>query len=239
MNKKYVMQLFDLMIKENIDIVWSCNTRADRVDDELCDAMYKAGCRQIILGIESGNQQSLDVVKKQTTVETQTVGVQTIHKHGIETICSYIICLPGETDEMALNTINYAKSLASRIAMFYLPVPYPGSALYQACAADGGLRKTEKWSDFLAIDFRDPVYVNPLIGKERMRELYHLAFRKYYSYPPVWWANARAIFRGLPPTAATRGFHALTALLGMHPSSLIRTMYRGFHGQAAPFHPEA
>jgi radical SAM superfamily enzyme YgiQ (UPF0313 family) len=239
MNKKYVMQLFDVMIRENLGLLWSCNTRADRVDDELCDAMYRAGCRQIILGIESGNQQSLDVVKKQTTVEIQTRGVQTIHAHGIETICSYIICLPGETEAMALNTIRYAKSLASRIAMFYLPVPYPGSALYQACAADGGLRKTERWSDFLAIDFRDPVYVNPLIGKERMRELYHHAFRSYYSSPRVWWRNARAIFRGLPPSAAFRGAHALGAILGIHPRSLIRRMYRGFHGQAAPFHPQS
>src|SRR5947208_13497122 len=112
MNKKYVMQLFDLMIKETIDIVWSCNTRADRVDDELCDAMYKAGCRQMFLGIESGNQQSLNVVKKQTTVERQTEGVRTIHRHKIETICNYILCLPGETEELALNTIKYAKSLA-------------------------------------------------------------------------------------------------------------------------------
>ena len=239
MNKKYVMELFDLMIKENLGLLWSCNTRADRVDDELCEAMFKAGCRQIILGIESGNQQSLDVVKKQTTVERQTEGVRTIHRHRIETMCSYILCLPGETEELALNTINYAKSLASRIAMFYLPVPYPGSVLYQVCKADGGLRETERWSDFLAIDFRDPVYVNPLVGKERMQELYHLAFRSYYAHPAVWWANTRAIFRGLPPTAALRGVHALTALLGLHPSSLIRTMYRGFHGQAAPYHPSS
>ena len=128
MNKKYVMRLFELMIRENLGLLWSCNTRADRVDDELCEAMHKAGCRQVILGIESGNQQSLDVVKKQTTVETQTKGVKIIHKHKIESICSYIVCLPGETEEMAMNTVTYAKSLASRIAMFYLPVPYPGSA---------------------------------------------------------------------------------------------------------------
>lgn len=237
MNKKYVMKLFDLMIREKLGLLWSCNTRADRVDNELCEAMYQAGCRQIILGIESGNQESLNIVKKQTTVETQMLGVQTIHKNKIETICSYILCLPGETEAMAMNTVHYAKSLASRIAMFYLPVPYPGSALYQACAADGGLRTTERWSDFLAIDFRNPVYVNPLIGKERMQSIYHQSFRQYYSHPPVWWANLRAIFRGLPPTAALRGVHALAAMLGYYPSSLIRTMYRGFHGQAAPYHP--
>jgi radical SAM superfamily enzyme YgiQ (UPF0313 family) len=234
MNKKYVMELFAAMIKEELGLIWSCNTRADRVDAELCDAMHQAGCRQIILGIESGNQQSLDLIKKQTTVEIQTAGVQAIHKHHISTACSYILCLPGETEEMALNTIQYAKSLASRIGMFYLPVPYPGSVLYQACAADGGLRQTDSWSDFLAIDFENPVYVNPLIGKERMQEIYRSAFRSYYSDPRVWWANVRALSQGLPLGAAFRGVHALGAMVGFRPTQLVKKMYRGFHGQGAP-----
>jgi radical SAM superfamily enzyme YgiQ (UPF0313 family) len=234
MNKKYVMELFNAMIKEDLGLLWSCNTRADRVDDELCDAMYESGCRQVILGIESGNQQSLDLVKKQTTVEVQTEGVRTIHRHGMSTACSYILCLPGETEEMALNTIRYARSLASRIGMFYLPVPYPGSALYQACAADGGIRRTEQWSDFLAIDFERPVYVNPLIGIERMQTIYRSAFRSYYSDPRVWMANVRGLWQGLPLGAAFRGLHALTAMVGVGPGWIVQRMYRGFHGQGAP-----
>jgi radical SAM superfamily enzyme YgiQ (UPF0313 family) len=234
MNKKYVMELFEAMVRENVGLLWSCNTRADRVDEELCAAMREAGCRQIILGIESGNQRSLDLVKKQTTVEVQTRGVQTIHKHRIATACSYILCLPGETEEMAWNTIEYAKSLASRIGMFYLPVPYPGSVLYQACAEDGGIRPTDAWSDFLAIDFENPVYVNPLIGKARMQEIYRTAFRKYYSDPHVWWSNIRALGWGLPVGAGFRGLNALTSLVGLRPKSIVARMYRGFHGQGAP-----
>ncbi len=234
MNKKYVMELCDAMVRERVGVLWSCNTRADRVDDELCAAMREAGCRQMILGIESGNQQSLDLVKKQTTVDVQTRGVQCIHRHRIATACSYILCLPGETEEMAWKTIEYAKSLASRIGMFYLPVPYPGSVLYQACAEDGGIRPTDAWSDFLAIDFENPVYVNPLIGKTRMQEIYRAAFRRYYSDPRVWWSNVRALSWGLPVGAGFRGLNALTALVGLRPKSIVRRMYRGFHGQGAP-----
>lgn len=234
MNKKYVMELFEAMVRERINLLWSCNTRADRVDDEMCAAMRESGCRQVILGIESGNQQSLDLVKKQTTVDVQTRGVQTIHRHRMATACSYILCLPGETEEMAWNTIRYARSLASRIGMFYLPVPYPGSALYQACAADGGIRPADSWSDFLAIDFDNPVYVNPLIGKDGMQRVYRAAFRHYYSDPRVWWSNVRALGWGLPVGAGFRGLHALTALVGLRPGALVQRMYRGFHGQGAP-----
>ena len=65
LNKKYMTELFDLMIKEGVnDLLWSCTTRTDRVDPELLAHMYEAGCRNILYGIESGNQQSLDVLKK-------------------------------------------------------------------------------------------------------------------------------------------------------------------------------
>ena len=175
--------------------------------------MHLAGCLIFLLGLESGIQQSLVVVKKQTTVEVQTKGVELIHKYKMNTLCSYILCLPGETDEMALNTIKYAKSIASRIAMFYLPVPYPGSALYQACLEDGGIRQADKWSDFLAIDFENPVYVNPLIGRERMGEIYQYAFKSYYSDPRVWVSNIRGLNRGMSLKSSLRGLRALVTMV--------------------------
>ncbi len=57
LNRKYVVDLFERMIKEGLnDLLWSCNTRTDRVDPELLALMYEAGCRTITYGIESGNQ---------------------------------------------------------------------------------------------------------------------------------------------------------------------------------------
>jgi anaerobic magnesium-protoporphyrin IX monomethyl ester cyclase len=230
-NKKYTMSLVDLMQKEKLGLLWSCNTRADKVDDELCSAMHNAGCLQIVLGIESGNQQSLDVVSKQTTVEAQTKGVELIHKHKISTICSYILCLPGETEEMAWNTVNYAKRLGSRIAMFYLPVPYPGSVLYQSCVKDNGIHRASSWSDFLAIDFINPVYVNPLIGKENMARIYRQAFRDYYLTPRVWYSNIRSLMWGMPIGASLRGLNAFTHMFMRHsPGAPFGTLARSMAG---------
>jgi len=232
-NKRYSLKLFDLMIKEKLNLKWTCNTRTDHVDDEICDAMYKSGCRQIAFGIESGNQESLDVIKKHVTVERQEKGIQTAHKYKISTMCSYILCLPNENEEMVLNTINFARRMASRIAIFYLPVPFPGSALYQSCAKTGGIRKTDSWSDFLAIDFKNPVYINPLIGKKRMQELYKLAFRRFYASPRVWYSNFRSLFWGMPLSSALMGVRAVSSILGRNPLTIVKKLYRGYHGQNA------
>jgi radical SAM superfamily enzyme YgiQ (UPF0313 family) len=232
--KGWTMELMELMIKEKLDLLWSCNTRADRVDPELLEAMYKAGGRQIVLGIESGNQQSLDLIQKGTTVEKQTQGVKWIREAGFRYLCSFIICLPGETEEMVLNTINYAKSLRAHTAMFYLPVPYPGSELFRACRDTGGVRRVANWSDFIAIDFDNPVYVNPQFGIEGMRYWYKRAYMEYYRSPAIWWENLRTIRTAEDVNRLVRGGRALGMMLTHNLTSFMKSAYRGYHGQGAP-----
>lgn len=217
-NREYITKVFNLMIKEGVnDLLWSCTTRTDRVDPELLAHMHAAGCRNILYGIESGNEQSLKVIRKGITVERQALGVEWTHKAKITMTNSFIICLPGETEEMVANTIRYAKSLAAQMSLFYLPVPYPGSDLYHACKADGGMRPWDNWGDFLSIDFDDPIYVNPLIGKERMKYWYRQAFVEYYSSPRVWMSNLKALARNGGIKRYLRGVNALRALVGRNP----------------------
>ena len=214
LNRKYVTELFELMIKEGVsDLLWSCTTRTDRVDPELLSLMHEAGCRNILYGIESGNQESLDVLKKNIKVEVQEQAVEWTHKAKITMLCSYIICLPGETDAMVQNTIKYAKRLSSQMALFYLPVPYPGSELYKVCKENGGIRDTKNWGEYLSIDFDNPVYINPIIGKERMKYWYKKAYFEYYTYPKTWTTNLKALMFNGGFKRYVRGLNAVTSLL--------------------------
>ncbi|MBI3288444.1 MAG: radical SAM protein [Elusimicrobia bacterium] len=217
-NREYITKVFELMIKEGVnDLLWSCTTRTDRVDPDLLALMHEAGCRNILYGIESANEQSLQVIRKGITAERQALGVEWTHKAKITMTNTFIICLPGETEEMVDKTIQYAKRLAGQMSLFYLPVPYPGSDLYQACMADGGIRKWDKWVDFLSIDFDDPIYVNPLIGKERMKYWYKRAFVEYYTHPPVWMNNLKALAWNGGFRRYLRGVNALRALVSHNP----------------------
>lgn len=63
-NRDQVMGLCELMIKENINIRWTCNSRVDYVDEELLQMMAKAGNWLISWGIESGNEQVLRHARK-------------------------------------------------------------------------------------------------------------------------------------------------------------------------------
>jgi anaerobic magnesium-protoporphyrin IX monomethyl ester cyclase len=58
-SREQVVRLCELMIAEEIDVGWTCNSRVDYVDEEMLQLMGRAGCRLISWGIESGNEQVL------------------------------------------------------------------------------------------------------------------------------------------------------------------------------------
>ena len=186
LDNKFVEELCHCLIAEKLDVSWTCYTRVDRVNPDLLALMKKAGCWSISYGIESANPESLKLIEKggTATVEQAEKAVAWAKKVGIQVIASFIICLPGEDEQMALNTINFARKLKLDTAVFFLPVPFPGTGLYDICKIDGGLVENISWEDYKQwMDPRNPLYINPRIGKERMVDLYDYAVRSFYTSP--------------------------------------------------------
>lgn len=78
---------------------WQCASRAENLDDELCEALKASGCHTVWLGVESFSQASLDRCNKHTTVEKMIKGIEIAEKHGIQTMSQFIVGLPGDTIE--------------------------------------------------------------------------------------------------------------------------------------------
>lgn len=192
-NKDWVHRFCDLMVEKNIKIPWNCYSRTDTIDKEMLVKMKKTGCWGLNIGVESGNQKTLDSIEKGVTVKQNTDTVKLALDLGFFVYANYIICWPGEDKNDALNTIKYAKELATHSALFYLPVPFPKTKLYQLCREDGGLKENAKWGDFNAWNYDNPVYVNPKIGKEEMQRLYNHAYKTYFRTPMVLWRNLKEI----------------------------------------------
>jgi radical SAM superfamily enzyme YgiQ (UPF0313 family) len=74
---------------------WQCASRAETlVDDELCHALQAAGCHTVWLGVESLSQDTLDRCRKNTTVGKMLQGIATAERHGLQTMCQFIVGLP-------------------------------------------------------------------------------------------------------------------------------------------------
>lgn len=183
-NTTLAARLCQRMIDEKFDLKWHCYTRVDRVTPDLLALMRAAGCCTIAFGLESGNQTSLDRIRKATTVEQGIQAVKWARHAGLSVIASFILCLPGEDEQMTMNTIRFAKKLKLETAAFFLPVPFPGTELFEMCREEGGLRPNIRWEDFREwTNMSNPLYINPRIGKQRMVEIYNYAMRSFYLSP--------------------------------------------------------
>lgn len=181
LNKQWVYRLCDAMEKENLNLVWSCYSRLDLIDEPMLRAMKKAGCWNIFFGIESGTQSLLDNIKKKMTVEQMAEKVRLVKRVGIEIRGSFMIGLPGETPEMARKTIQFAIDLDPDYAQFTITTPYPGTELWQTAEQFGTLDRKQDfklWTDW------QPVFIpSGYKDANELLELHKEAFRRFYGRP--------------------------------------------------------
>lgn len=114
-----------------VKIRWNCLSRVTGINEEIVDFMKKGGCKRVYLGLESGNQTTLKLMKKQATLEEGLRAVQLFHVAGIEVAAFFIVGYPGETVESIEDTFRYALELPIDIISFNIPFPLPGSRLYE------------------------------------------------------------------------------------------------------------
>lgn len=122
---------------------WSCLSRVTGITEEIVTIMKEAGCRRVYFGLESGNQDTLRLMKKQTTLEEGQNAVSLFHNSGIEVAAFFIVGYPGETTTSIEDTFRYALELPIDIISFNVPFPLPGSQLYEHVSK---LDKNKDWN---------------------------------------------------------------------------------------------
>ncbi|RME86317.1 MAG: radical SAM protein [Caldilineae bacterium] len=123
-------KILDHFIERDMDIRWRCLARVDRVTPELLKKMYRAGCRQIHYGIESGNEEVLKRTAKHIRLDQVRDAVRWTEEAGIHSKGYFILGLPGDTRETIEETIEFAASLELSEAMFSIATPMPGTQLW-------------------------------------------------------------------------------------------------------------
>ena len=125
LNTKRVIELCKEF--ELLNIVWRCLSRVDTVDEEMLQAMQKAGCKELILGVESGSQKILDRLQKGTTVKQNLKAMKLTKKVGIQLKVGIIVGSPGETWETVEETKQLLKECPPDFWNVSVLTPFPGS----------------------------------------------------------------------------------------------------------------
>ncbi len=122
-----------------LGITWSCNSRAN-VPYEYLKTFKDNGLRLLLVGYESGNQQILNNIKKGIRLDIAREFTKNCRKLGIIIHGTFILGLPGETQETIEESIKFACALDVETIQVSLAAPYPGTELYRQAMAN-------KWYD--------------------------------------------------------------------------------------------
>ena len=130
-NVKRLEVILDYFIAQDLGVRWRCLARVDRVNPDLLKKMYRAGCRQIHFGIESGNEEILKKTAKHINLDQVRQAIEWTEDAGILTKGYFILGLPGDNEQTMNQTIEFAASLRLSEAMFSIATPMPGTELWE------------------------------------------------------------------------------------------------------------
>lgn len=146
-NKIRCMAICEEIKKRNINHPWTAFARVDTVSRDLLVVMKKAGCTMLCFGVESGNQEILNTVRKKITLEKCREAIALCNEVGIAPMASYILGLPGESFETIQQTMEFAKSLTPNYG-YHILAPFPGTEVRERKEAYGIQILTDDWDKY-------------------------------------------------------------------------------------------
>ena len=117
-----------ILSKEKFGFKWYGFVRFEKelMDLDFCHGLKKSGCDMLKLGLESGDQDVLDQMKKGTDIAMVSVILENLHNAGILTFVYLLFGTSFENRAAAFKTLEYIKTYEKYIdylnlAVFNLP----------------------------------------------------------------------------------------------------------------------
>jgi radical SAM superfamily enzyme YgiQ (UPF0313 family)/2-polyprenyl-3-methyl-5-hydroxy-6-metoxy-1,4-benzoquinol methylase len=127
------------------------------LDEELLARARAAGFWVVFYGVESGNQQVLDLMKKGTTLEEVRRAFALTHAAGLKTIASFMVGNDGDTRETIAETVALCKEIRPSYFGFSVATPIPGTEFYDVAKRKGWIESEDlrDYSEFVAVMHND------------------------------------------------------------------------------------
>lgn len=171
-----VEKIADGIIERGYDLKWWNFSRVDTIvrHPEMVAKMAASGSTTVYLGIESGSDDTLNSLGKNTKSADVVKAVEILRNNGIESYGSYILGNLNERAADVQKTIDLAVRLDTNIAQFSILTPYPGTKLYEQVKERIFCHRW-KFYDSLHLVFR-----HPFINRHHLQFLLIKAYTTFY-----------------------------------------------------------
>lgn len=133
--------------RRKLDFLWSCDTRADAVDDELLRAMRLAGCQRLSMGVESGSAEVLNNIGKSVTPEIILSSTAAAKRYGLQVRYYMMLGNRGETAATFQQSLELIAAGRPHQALFACLSIYPGTRDFHDLEQAGVLDREEYFAD--------------------------------------------------------------------------------------------
>ena len=180
-NRKLIHQFCQLMIRRGTAdrMEWYANIRPNQVNEEQLKLMWRAGCKFLFYGFESGSQRVLDLMVKGVGVEANYKAAELHNKLKFPYNASMLLGYPGEREDDILKTLEFLRRTEPPSIGINWYVPLPGSPDYDKLKAEGVIATEDPW-EWRRIGEVNSARVYADVPEERFRQLFSEAERIAY-----------------------------------------------------------
>ena len=167
------IRLFQGMIDRGIKLEWFCSASMNFADnEEVLRLAAEAGCRMVLLGIESERLDQLEETNKKLNIK---IGVEhyeevfnKIHKYGISVLGAFIYGLDSDTPESMKRRTEYINNAPIDAVQSTILTPLPGTSLFNRMIAENRLLYADYPHDWQRFDFAEVVFNHKLMKHDQM-----------------------------------------------------------------------
>ena len=179
---KYAKELFTAMIP--LKKWWmGLTTTAIGHNEELLQLFEKSGCKGLLIGFESVNQETQqDINKGVNHVEEYKTLMEQLHRRGIMVMGCFAFGADGDGPDVFRRTVELCIEARIDLPRFSIITPFPGTDFYRELEAEGRIVE----HDFAMYDVEHCVYRPKQMTKEELEAGIAWAWKEVYSWKNIW-----------------------------------------------------
>lgn len=130
MRKSRTLEFCEAYAASGIGVPWSCSVKAEIMDEETVEAMHRAGCNKVFMGVEAGNDEvRRNLLLRKVTKKQMLDAANMFHARGIQVFTQSMMGLPGTDIEADFETMEFNSEIRPAFGWVSIFTPYPKTRL--------------------------------------------------------------------------------------------------------------
>ena len=181
LDKEWVLCLCQKILDSNLTgkIRWVANSRTKPLDIDTLNAMKSAGCWLVAFGFESGNAETLKLIKKGATLEDSRKAIGMVREVGLKSFGFFMIGFPWEDEKDVLETVDFIFELDADFLELHLATPFHGTGLYELAKKEGLIDEKVLGKDY----FNAPTIGTKHLSVDKLVKIRRDTLLKYHMRP--------------------------------------------------------